>query len=64
LKFYQLTSGKYVEREFSLAFSFVSVIEIARFVELSKTTGEIALLRSFRAWVRNQIATSGEGTPS
>lgn len=56
LKFYQLAEEQYVECEFSLAFPIVSVTEMSRFIEQSKTTGEIALLKSFRAWVRNKIA--------
>jgi Uma2 family endonuclease len=55
LKFYQLVQGKYDEFEFSRAFPIVSVSEMSRFIEQSKTTGEIALLKSFRAWVRNKI---------
>jgi Uma2 family endonuclease len=55
LKFYQLVEGQYVEREFSIAFATVSVSEISRFIEQSKTVGEIALLKSFRAWVRGKI---------
>lgn len=55
LKFYQLLEGNYVEREFSLAFTLVSVTEIAAFVEQSKTAGEIALLKSFRAWVKTKV---------
>ncbi len=56
LKFYQLTEGQYIECEFSLAFPLVSVTEMSRFIEQSKTTGEIALLKSFRAWVIDKIA--------
>lgn len=55
LKFYQLAEGQYVECEFSIAFPLVSVTEMSRFIEQSKTTGEIALLKSFRAWVRGKI---------
>ncbi len=55
LKFYQLVEGQYRECEFSLAFPFVSVNEIARFVAQSKTTGETALVKSFRVWVREKI---------
>ncbi|HEY9813871.1 MAG TPA: Uma2 family endonuclease, partial [Candidatus Sericytochromatia bacterium] len=55
LKFYQLAEGQYIECEFSIAFPIVSVTEMSRFIEQSKTTGEIALLKSFRAWVRNKI---------
>jgi Uma2 family endonuclease len=55
LKFYQLVEGQYVECEFSLAFPLVSVTDMSRLIEQSKTSGEIALLKSFRAWVRNKI---------
>lgn len=55
LKFYQLVEGKYIECEFSCAFPLVSVTEMSGFIEQSKTIGEIALLKSFRAWVRNKI---------
>ena len=55
LKFYQLAEGQYVECNFSLAFPIVSVTEMSRFIEQSKTSGEIALLKSFRAWVREKI---------
>lgn len=56
LKFYQLAEGKYVECDFSLAFPLVSATEMSRFIEQSKTMGEIVLLKSFRAWVRSKIA--------
>lgn len=52
LKFYQLGEGQYVECEFSMAFPIVSVSEMSGFIGQSKTMGEIALLKSFRAWVR------------
>jgi Uma2 family endonuclease len=55
LKFYQVAEGQYVECEFSIAFPIVSVAEMSRFIEQSKTTGEITLLKSFRAWVRSKI---------
>ncbi|MBD2513575.1 Uma2 family endonuclease [Nostoc sp. FACHB-973] len=55
LKFYQLVEGQYVECKFSIAFPIVSVSEISRFIEQSKSMGEIALLKSFRAWVRKKI---------
>ncbi|GAB4185420.1 MAG: Uma2 family endonuclease [Coleofasciculaceae cyanobacterium] len=55
LKFYQLIEGEYVECEFSIAFPIVSVTDMSRFIEQSKTSGEIALLKSFRAWVREKI---------
>lgn len=55
LKFYQLVEGQYVDCEFSIAFPVVSASEMNRFIEQSKTMGEIALLKSFRAWVKVQI---------
>ncbi|MDZ8085964.1 MAG: Uma2 family endonuclease [Nostoc sp. DedQUE12b] len=56
LKFYQLIEGQYVECKFSIAFPIVSVSEISRFIEQSKSMGEIALLKSFRAWARERIS--------
>ncbi len=55
LKFYQLLEGQYIECEFSIAFPLVPVNEISRFIEQSKIVGEIALVKSFRAWVREKI---------
>ncbi|MGV0108435.1 putative restriction endonuclease domain-containing protein [Nostoc sp. DSM 114160] len=55
LKFYQLIEEQYVECKFSIAFPIVSVSEISRFIEQSKSMGKIALLKSFRAWVRKKI---------
>lgn len=54
LKFYQLAEGQYIECEFSCAFPLVSVTEMSAFIQQSKTIGEIALLKSFRAWLRNK----------
>lgn len=55
LKFSQLGDGEYIESEFSLAFPLVSVTDISRFIEQRKIQGEIALLKSFRAWIRDKI---------
>lgn len=55
LKFYHLVEGEYAECEFSVAFPVVSVADMSRFIEQSKTFGEIALLKSFRAWIREKI---------
>lgn len=54
-KFYQLLEDEYVECEFSIAFPLVSVKDISRFIEQSKSMGEIALLKSFRNWVKEKI---------
>ncbi len=55
LIFYQLVNGKYMTREYSVAFPMVSVGEMRNFLEQSKTMGEIALLKSFRAWVKQKL---------
>ncbi|WP_016951197.1 Uma2 family endonuclease [Anabaena sp. PCC 7108] len=55
LNFYQLVENQYVEFKFSLAFPLVSVGDINRFIQQSKTMGEIALLKSFRVWIRGKI---------
>lgn len=56
LQFYQLVERQYVECEFSITFPIVSVNEMMGFIEQSKTIGEIALLKLFRAWVKGKIA--------
>lgn len=57
LKFYRLEEDQYTECEFSIAFPLVSVTEISSFIEQSKTMREIALLKLFRAWVRDKIVS-------
>lgn len=61
LTFYQLADGEYREREFSVAFPWVSVTEIGQFVRESQTTGEVASIASFRAWVRQKINSGVAG---
>ncbi|BCL35015.1 Uma2 family endonuclease [Nostoc sp. MS1] len=56
LKFYQLVDGQYIESKFSLAFPIMSVSDIGKFIQLSKSMGEIALLKSFRNWVRDKVS--------
>lgn len=55
LQFYQLLEGDYIEINFSVAFPVISVSDMTRFIQQSKNMGEIALLKSFRAWVRGKI---------
>jgi Uma2 family endonuclease len=57
LNFYQLVEQQYVKRDYSIAFPIVSVDDINRFIEQSKTMPEIALLKSFRTWLRGKINT-------
>lgn len=59
LNFYQLVENQYIEIKFSLAFPLVSVGDMNRFIQQGKTMGEIALLKSFRAWVRGKIFIGG-----
>ncbi|MGD1873732.1 MAG: Uma2 family endonuclease [Mastigocoleus sp.] len=55
LQFYQLVEEKYIQIEKSIAFPVVSVSKMSEFIEKSKTNGEIALLKSFRTWVKKCI---------
>lgn len=55
LKFYHLVETEYIERDFSIAFPFVSVAEMAGFFTRTQTMGEMALLKSFRTWVKEKI---------
>ncbi|WP_375509445.1 Uma2 family endonuclease [uncultured Nostoc sp.] len=55
LKFYQLVESQYIEIKFSIAFPLISVSDMNRFIQQSKTMDEIDLVESFRAWVRGKI---------
>ncbi|MEG4226955.1 Uma2 family endonuclease [Microcoleus sp. N9_B2] len=55
LNFYQLVESEYIEIDFSIAFLFLSVAEMVGFFDRTRTTGEIALLKSFRTWVKGKI---------
>ncbi|MDZ8109569.1 MAG: Uma2 family endonuclease [Nostoc sp. DedQUE12a] len=55
LKFYQLVEGQYNEINFSKAFPLISVSDMNRFIQQSKTMDEIDLVESFRAWVQNKL---------
>lgn len=55
LKFYQLEVEEYRERDVSLAFPLISVEDMSNFMQQIPTQGEVALLKSFRAWVRDKI---------
>lgn len=56
LKFYQLVASEYIEIKSSIAFPLISVSEMNRFIQKSKTMDEIDLVQSFRAWVQGKIA--------
>ncbi|MDJ0733501.1 MAG: Uma2 family endonuclease [Nostocaceae cyanobacterium] len=55
LIFYELVNGRYMTREYSVAFPIISAEEMRDFIEQSKTMAEIALLKSFRNWVKGNI---------
>ncbi|MEH2265742.1 Uma2 family endonuclease [Nostoc sp.] len=55
LKFYQLIESEYIEIKFSIAFPLISVSDMNRFIQQSKTMDEIDLVQSFRAWVSEKI---------
>jgi Uma2 family endonuclease len=55
LNFYELVENQYAKRDYSIAFPIVSLNDISRFIEQSKTMPEIALLKSFRIWLRRKI---------
>lgn len=55
IKFYHLQNQDYQESEWSPTFPFLSSFELTQFLEQSKTTGEITLLKTFRNWVKEQL---------
>ncbi|MBW4674761.1 MAG: Uma2 family endonuclease [Desmonostoc geniculatum HA4340-LM1] len=55
LKFYQLLESQYIEINLSIAFPLVSVSDLNRFIQQSKTMDEIDLVQSFRAWVQEKL---------
>jgi Uma2 family endonuclease len=56
LKFYQLVASEYIEIQSSIAFPLISVSDMNKFIQKSKTMDEIDLLQSFSTWVRGKIA--------
>jgi Uma2 family endonuclease len=57
LRIYRLDKEQYQLCENSPTFAPVAVSEIPRFLEETKKIGEVAMVRSFRAWVRQQLDT-------
>ncbi|MBD2508443.1 Uma2 family endonuclease [Nostoc muscorum FACHB-395] len=55
LKFYQLIESEYIEIKFSIAFPLISVSDMNKFIQQSKTMDEIDLVQSFSAWVQGKI---------
>jgi Uma2 family endonuclease len=50
------SDGRYVESTQSLAFPFVPIAELTRFLGMRVTLSETDLIRQFRMWVRDRIA--------
>jgi Uma2 family endonuclease len=57
LRIYRLDGEQYQLCENSPTFAPVAVSEIPRFIEEAKKIGEVAMIKSFRAWVRQQLDT-------
>lgn len=55
LRIYRLDKEEYHLCENSPTFAPVAVSEIPRFIKENKKIGEVAMVRSFRAWVRQQL---------
>ncbi len=55
LKILLLRNRRYIEVEISPTFKPVPVREIPRFIQESKTSGEMTATRDFRAWVRQYL---------
>lgn len=63
LRIYRLTeSGDYVEVERSMYFPFLPISEVIAFLRRRGTLDETSLVRSFRDWVRQQIALGWKGS--
>lgn len=55
LRINRLENGEYVEREISLAFPSLPILEIVRFLEQAETMDYLELVKAFRNWVKSQI---------
>ena len=55
LQVYQLVDGEYQPTDKSLAFPFIPIVEIPGFIEQSKTIGQRASVRLFRARLREVL---------
>jgi Uma2 family endonuclease len=55
LRINRLENGEYVEREISLAFPSIPILEIVSFLEQAETMDYLQLVKAFRNWVKSQI---------
>ncbi|MBW4632176.1 MAG: Uma2 family endonuclease [Iphinoe sp. HA4291-MV1] len=58
MQIYQLQEGVYIPCDVSPTFANLPLTQIPQFLEESLKIGEIAMLRSFRIWVRQQMKQS------
>jgi Uma2 family endonuclease len=47
--------GNYIRRDRSLAFPFLPIDQVQRFLNQGKTANETAWIRSFRSWVLREL---------
>jgi Uma2 family endonuclease len=59
LKIYHLQNGHYVEVEQSAIFPQLNIGTLPQLIEAHRATGRLALRRSVRAWVREQVGEKG-----
>lgn len=55
LKIYQLQNKQYVQTRDSQAFPGVAIAEIDRFLQQAMNTDYLALVGSFRQWIKSQV---------
>jgi Uma2 family endonuclease len=55
LRVYRLEGSIYQQCETSPTFATISIAAIPRFLEMAKESGEVAMVKQFRVWVRQQI---------
>jgi Uma2 family endonuclease len=60
LQVYQLVEGNYELSDKSIAFPFLPIAEVPRLIEQSKTIGQRAAVRLFRAIIREILQSSNE----
>jgi Uma2 family endonuclease len=56
LRINRLENKEYVERDRSLAFPIVPILEIVRFLEQAETMDYLELVKAFQNWVKSQIS--------
>jgi Uma2 family endonuclease len=62
LRVFVLMDDRYEEHPASVAFPFLPVSELTRFLALAPTMSETKVMRAFRDWVREQIAKGWPAT--